>query len=93
MKPASYRFNNGRSGRRHTGFIAQDLEKSMLDAGLDSMDLAAFIKEPVEEVFEDGIKDYRYGIRYGEIVSLNTHMIQKLYRMVDELLQQGRDKT
>ena len=93
LKPASYRFNNGRSGRRHTGFIAQDLEKSMLDAGLDSMDLAAFIKEPVEEVFEDGIKDYRYGIRYGEIVSLNTHMIQKLYRMVDELLQQGRDKT
>lgn len=93
LKPASFRFKRGRSGRRHTGFIAQDLEQSILDAGLTSMDLAAFIKEPVEEVFEDGIADYRYGIRYGEIVSLNTHMIQKLYRMLDELLQQGRNNT
>ena len=33
-------------------------------------------------------KDYRYSIRYGELIALNTHMIQKLYQMVEELLQQ-----
>lgn len=93
LKPASYRFNNGRSGRRHTGFIAQDLEQSMLNAGLTSMELAALIKEPVEEVFDDGIEDFRYGIRYGEIVSLNTHMIQKLYHIIDKLLQGGSDNV
>ena len=60
----------------------------MLDTGLTSDQLAALVKDPVKEILSDGITDYRYSIRYGELIALNTHMIQKLYQMVEELLQQ-----
>ena len=56
--------------------------------GLTSSQLAALVKDPVLEILEDGLTDYRYSIRYGELIALNTHMIQKLYQMVEELLQQ-----
>lgn len=88
LKPTRFKYNNGVSGRLHLGFIAQDVEQAMLDAGLTSMELAALIKDPVQEVTDDGITDFHYSIRYGEFIALNTHMIQKLYRMVSELYQQ-----
>ena len=44
LKPVSYKLRNGSSGRTHLGFIAQDVEKSMEKAGLDSMDFAGFCK-------------------------------------------------
>ena len=91
LKPSTFRYNRGTSGREHLGFIAQDVEQAMLDAGLSSEQLAALIKDPVKEVLEDGITDYRYSIRYGEFIALNTHMIQKLYRMVEELLRQKEE--
>ena len=88
LKPTRFKYNDGVSGRMHLGFIAQDVEQAMLDAGLTSRELAALVKAPVQEVMEDGITDFRYGLRYGEFIALNTHMIQKLYHMVNELYQQ-----
>lgn len=88
LKPSRFKYNDGTSGRYHLGFIAQEVEEAMEGAGLTTRDLAALIKEPVQEVMEDGITDFRYGLRYGEFVALNTHMIQKLYRMVMELYNQ-----
>lgn len=88
LKPTRFKYNNGVSGRMHLGFVAQDVEQAMLDAGLTSVELAALVKDPVEEVLDDGIEDFRYSLRYGEFIALNTHMIQKLYHMVNELLQQ-----
>ena len=88
LKPTRFKYNKGVSGRLHLGFIAQDIEQAMSDSGLTSMELAALIKTPVQEVADDGITDFRYGIRYGEFIALNTHMIQKLYHMVSKLLQQ-----
>ena len=88
LKPSTFKYNKGTSGRKHFGFIAQDVEQAMLDTGLTSDQLAALVKDPVKEILSDGITDYRYSIRYGELITLNTHMIQKLYQMVEELLQQ-----
>lgn len=88
LKPSTFKYNKGTSGRKHFGFIAQDVEQAMLDTGLTSDQLAALVKDPVKEILSDGITDYRYSIRYGELIALNTHMIQKLYQMVEELLQQ-----
>lgn len=87
LKPTTFKYNSGTSGRFHLGFIAQDVEKAMLDAGLSSEDLAALVKDPVQEVLDDGIEDFRYSLRYGEFIALNTYMIQKLYRLLGELLQ------
>ena len=93
LKPTQYKLNNGDSGRYHIGFISQDIEEAMEEAGLDSLDFAGFIKSPVHEVeFDNGdydettpIIDYKYALRYAEFVALNTHMIQKLMKRVDEL--------
>ena len=87
LKPTRFKYNDGASGRLHLGFIAQDVEQAMLDAGLTARDLAALVKAPVQEVMEDGITAFHYSLRYGEFIALNTHMIQKLYRLVMALLQ------
>jgi len=88
LRPVGFKYNYGTSGRLHLGFIAQDVEKALLDVGLTPMEFAALVKAPVKEVSEDGIEDFRYCLRYGEFIALNTYMIQKLYRLVGELLQQ-----
>lgn len=86
LKPTQYRLNRGSSGRYHTGFIAQDVERALLDNGLTTADFAGLTIIPVIEVNEkDGIEDNYYKLRYGEFISLNTYMIQKLYRRIDEL--------
>lgn len=87
LKPTRFKYNKGVSGRLHLGFIAQDVEDALLDSGLTSHDLAALVKAPVREVTDDGIDDFRYSLRYEEFIALNTHMIQKLYRVVNKLLQ------
>lgn len=79
LKPCIYRFIAGTSGRKHPGFIAQDIEETLGENGLATTDFAAFIKSPRE----DG--GYDYGLRYEEFVALNTYMIQKLVREVAEL--------
>ena len=93
LKPTRYRMNNGRSGRFHTGFIAQDIEAALAEAGLESTDFAGFIKSPIyERELANGeadestpICDYGYALRYQEFTALNTHMIQKLLQRVEEL--------
>ena len=85
LKPTQYQFVNNSSNRYHVGFISQDVEQALTSNGLTSLDFAGFIKSPIYE--EDGttIKDYSYGLRYGEFIALNTHMIQKLYQRISEL--------
>ena len=85
LKPTQYQFVNNSSNRYHVGFISQDVEQALTSNGLTSLDFAGFIKSPIYE--EDGttIKDYSYGLRYGEFIALNTHMIQKLYKRISEL--------
>ena len=87
LKATSFKYNEGTSDRIHLGFIAQDVEQAMIDAGLSSNELAALVKSPVAEVLDDGISDYKYSIRYGEFIALNTYMIQKLYAIVQKLIQ------
>lgn len=89
LKPTPYKYNRGKSGRFHMGFIAQDVEDALDYSGLSTADFAGLIKMPVVEVNEkDGIDDFKYSLRYGEFISLNTHMIQKLVHEVEELKSQ-----
>lgn len=86
LRPTQYQLKSGASKRFHTGFIAQDVESALVESGLSTTDFAGLVITPVEEVNEkDGIEDKYYRIRYGEFISLNTHMIQRLYRRVWEL--------
>lgn len=81
LKPCSFRYNNGESGRTHLGLISQDVEEAMEAAGLTSLDFAGFVKSPDEEA-EGG---YVYSLRYEEFISLCILEIQRLDQRVREL--------
>lgn len=56
LLPVSFKFNDGTSGRTHIGFIAQDVEAAMQEAGLTDIEFAGFCKDqktiPVEKTQE-----------------------------------------
>ena len=79
LRPVTYKYNDGTSGRTHTGFIAQDVVSAIQLASLTTMDFAAYI----EATDVDGSSVC--GLRYEEFVSLNTWQIQKLKARVAEL--------
>lgn len=44
LKPVTYKFNGGTSDRTHYGLIAQDVEKTINELGIDNKDFAGLIK-------------------------------------------------
>ncbi|MBQ0113048.1 MAG: tail fiber domain-containing protein [Bacteroidales bacterium] len=96
LKPKTYFFKDG--DRKHIGLIAQEVEESAINAGITPMDLAALCKDvkmkpcvddngnPIEEpdLDKDGNVVYEYSLRYSEFISLNTHMIQKAYKKIEQ---------
>lgn len=91
LKPISYELINGHSGRKHYGFIAQEVESAMNEVGLDYKDMALLQKAPmdaqgneidpttiVDYSTDERIVDYEYSLAYTEMISINTHIIQKL---------------
>ena len=84
LRPARYRMNNNRSGRFHTGFIAQQMRDALAAGGLTRQDFAALVQQDYNPQAEDG-GGGRYSIRYGELAALNTAMIQALLARVDAL--------
>ena len=90
LKPCNYRLRKNDDGRRHNGFIAQEVEDAMKKHDIPYEDFAGLTKflpeEGVEPVFltRSGEVDYEYGLGYGEFTALNVHMIQKLYKIVEE---------
>lgn len=84
LKPASYKFIENQSDRTHIGFISQDVEQALADSGLTSKDFAGFIKSPIVDKDTGETTGYDYSLRYSEFIALNTHMIQKLYKKLEE---------
>lgn len=80
LRPMSFLFVNGESGRRHLGLGAQDVERAMADSGVSDMEFAGFVKSPRE----DG-GGFDYALRYGEFIPLCIEQLQRLKRRVDEL--------
>jgi hypothetical protein len=76
LRPTSFKYNNGDSGRTHTGFIAQEVEESLLGAGLSTQDFAGLCIGKNE--------DKTYSLRYEEFIALNTDQIQKLKKRVTD---------
>ena len=78
IKPAFYKMNDGTSDRYHIGYIYQDVESALLKSGLTSKDFAGLVKmhENNGELF--------CGLRYSEFIALNTYMIQKTRKELEE---------
>lgn len=83
LRPVIYTYKDGDSGRTHTGFIAQDIEDSLHELGLTTKEFAAVCYD----INEDGEK-VNYGVRYDEIVALNTKEIQRLNKEIKVLQEQ-----
>jgi hypothetical protein len=70
----------------------------MNEVGLSDLEFAGFCKDvrvkdvkdedgniAEEKVLdEDGNEQYDYSLRYSEFIMLNTHMIQKAYKKIEE---------
>ena len=78
LKPSSYKFNTGTSNRLHTGYIYQDVEQALLRSNLTSQDFAGLVKT------HDSTGEINCGLRYEEFIPLNTYMIQKTRKELEE---------
>lgn len=104
LRPVTYKYEVGRSGRPHIGFIAQEVEEALNGVGLTTDDFGGicvddviYIEEFEDDPYDDmnyaynkGLKQI-YSLRYEEFIGLNTHMTQRLNKIVDE--QQERIST
>lgn len=79
LKPRLYKYNDGTSGRLHTGFIAQEVEEAALVAGISRTEFAALC------ISDEGREGESWGLRYEEFIALNTYEIQKLKKRLSEL--------
>ena len=84
LKPCRFKYNEGQSGRYHIGMIAQDMEQSLADNGIDASEFSGWCKMPIRDE-NHNITGYTYGIRYDSLIPLNTLMIQELVKRVEAL--------
>lgn len=67
LRPCSFLRVSGTSGRRHHGFIAQEVKEALEAEGLTGMDFAGYTE------WDGGC-----GLRYGEIIAMLVHEVQRL---------------
>lgn len=81
LRPVTYLMKDGESGRTHAGFIAQEVEEAMHEAGIENKDFAGLV------IQEDGF----YGLRYEEFIALQTQVIQNQQKQIDDLTARVED--
>lgn len=77
LKPVSFKYNNGASGRKHFGFGAGQVKSVLENNGFTTKDFAGFVQ--MNDIMDSEIKD-PMGLIYTEFIAWNTHMIQKVIR-------------
>ena len=82
IKPIEYKFNNETCYRY--GFSAQQIEKSLLNAGYD-IDKYTLVSKGEGYIDKDTKVDDFRTLSYMDFIPLNTYMIQKLMKRVDDL--------
>ena len=73
LTPMRFRYN-GRGDRYHVGFVAQDVEQAMTEAGLDREDFGGFV-----DLNGDGS---HLGLAYDEFIGL---LLQKIRRLEERI--------
>lgn len=85
LTPRRYKLNNGTSDRYHVGYIAQEVEEAMSEAGIDSKEFGGFIRD--HERDDDGniIGDEILMLRYGEFNAIYAAKIKQLENKIEQL--------
>ena len=81
LLPKRYKYNNGTSNRYHTGFIAQDVVRSLNSNDITTQEFAGVMLD------NPGQENECWYLRRDEFVALNTWQIQKLKPRVSALEQ------
>ena len=79
LKPRNYKYVNGNKGRVHSGFIAQEVTEAIEEAKM-TLDEVAYVC-----AFENKKGETYYGLRYEELIAINTWQIQKLKERIKQL--------
>ena len=76
LTPVRFRYN-GRGDRYHVGFVAQDVEQAMAEAGLTAEDFGGFV-----DLNGDGSA---LGLAYDEFIGLLLHKIKRLEDRINQM--------
>lgn len=76
LEPVSYYRKNDKQQRLEYGFIAQDVEKTLIDHGIENNGIIT--------VGDDGM----YGLRYNDIFVLTVKAVQEQQQTINELQKQ-----
>ena len=90
LRPVSFKFIDGESGRTHWGLTAQDVKETMDALGITDMDFAGWTRAPKTERTEDGgfreiPGEYEYGLRYAEFIAPLIAAVQSQKHEIDAL--------
>lgn len=82
LRPVSFKYNDGDSGRDHHGFIAQDVKEAM-----GGEDWGVYVDRSLKDAEEDteGETDTTKGLRYEEIIADLVNVVKDLSRRIEEL--------
>lgn len=80
LNPVSYKMNNGTSGRRHYGLIAQEVLDVMNEFNIDTKDFGGYVASIDDETHEEN-----YGLRYEEFIAPMIYTIQELNNRLKRL--------
>ena len=92
LNPVVYKYNDGTSGRLHTGYTSQGVCSAIEKAGLTTQDFAGYVLATTINQ-ETGEEETFGRLRYGEFVALNTWQIQKAKTRISELEAQVTSLT
>lgn len=84
LKPCEYKLADSKSNRRHWGFIADEVEETMLNTTGDS---GVFVKQPLHDEMEVDLEDestYLCGLRYAEFIAPMVATIQEQDKTIKE---------
>ena len=82
IKPCTYTIRADKDGVKHAGYIAQDVESAMSDAGLSAKDFGGFVYHKKED---------NYALRYEEFIPLLHAAVVSLSERVKKLEEERKE--
>lgn len=91
LQPVAFQYNNEK-GKQHFGYGANQVKQAFINNGHSINDFSGLVKlnpSGGQALYKD--IDSPMGLKYTEFIAWNTHMVQKLYKEIEE--QQEKVKT
>ena len=85
LTPRKYTLTDGDSNRTHYGLIAQEVKTVLDNNNINTSDFAPYIKGEILDTNNQGTGEYKYGLRYTELISILIKSIQELEQRVKNL--------